>query len=83
MALLFFRATDARSNICVPLLRVCKKLSSSETLTDNMRFLSATSSGYCGPIAAIAEIVSSDMIGSIDPKRRILRIVLRIIRRKT
>ena len=83
MALLFLRATDARSKICVPLFNVCKKLSSSETLTDKIRFLSVTSSGYCGPMAPIAATVSSDMIGSIDPRRRIFRIVLRIIRRKT
>ena len=81
--MLFFKATEARSNICVPLFRVCRKLSSSETLTDKIRFLSATNSGYCGPIAAIAETVSSDIIGSIEPRRRIFRIVLRIIRRKT
>ena len=79
----FFNSAEAISKICVPLFSVCKKDSSSETETAKMRFLSDTNSGYCGLIAPIAATVSSDIIGSLVPSKRIFLMVRRIMRRNT
>ena len=81
--MLFFSAALATSKIVVPLRSVCRKLSSSETLTAKILVSSFTSSGYCGPIAPIAARVSSDIMGSIEPSSRIFLIVRRIMRRRT
>ena len=83
LPLFFLIAALSTSKIDVPLFRVCRKVSSSACVTANIRSLSVLSSGYCGDIAPIAALVSSDIIESSDPNKRILRIVRRIIRRRT
>ena len=41
------------------------------------------SSGYCGPIAKIDDVMSSRIVGSWAPSNRMFRVVRRIMRRRT
>ena len=59
------------------------KLSSSASEIAKIRSDPVTNSGYCGPIALMELLISSPMIKSWDPSRRIFLIVRRIIRRNT
>jgi len=54
-----FASEEARSKICVPLLRVERNDSSSDSVTSIIRSRFSSSSGYCGDIAPIADNRSS------------------------
>ena len=73
----------AVSKIVVPVRRVWRNAASSPTAIWRMRLTSSLSSGYCGAIVRTEASTSSRIVGSWAPRRRIMRMVRRMMRRST